>query len=63
MSYDDYTAGSYSPKLIRPSNLDMDTIVFDEEDDWKKLQYSRQQLSKTGRVKVITNMYWLIIMI
>jgi hypothetical protein len=50
--YKEYEAGNYSPKLIRPMDVDIDKVVYDPADDMKKLEYMRQQVLKTGKVKV-----------
>ena len=51
-SYVDYDTGKYSPKLLRPNELDIDTVVYDPADDMRKLELARQQVRSTGRVRV-----------
>ncbi|XP_064609618.1 splicing factor Cactin-like [Liolophura sinensis] len=51
-SVDEYEAGKYSPKLIRPEDLDYDTVIYETEDDLKKLAFAREQVQTTGRVKM-----------
>lgn len=48
----EYDAGSYSPQLIRPSDLPPDTIVFDAADDVKRLEFARHQILVTGQLQV-----------
>lgn len=49
-----YEAGGYSPKLLRPEEVEPGTIVFTEEDDNKRLEFARLQIIGTGRkVEVI----------
>jgi len=48
----EYEAGSYSPQLIRPSDLPPDTIVFDAADDRKRLEFARHQILVTGQLQV-----------
>uniref|UniRef100_UPI00398E6F9E splicing factor Cactin n=1 Tax=Pristiophorus japonicus TaxID=55135 RepID=UPI00398E6F9E len=47
-SLDDYDAGKYSPKLLSPHELPMDTHIVDAEEDLQKLMMARQQLQVTG---------------
>jgi ribosomal protein S19 len=49
--YDEYIQGSYTPKLLQPGDLDIDVIIYDPEDDMKKLEYMRKQVKVTGQVK------------
>ncbi|XP_046377955.2 cactin-like [Haliotis rufescens] len=49
---DDYTAGSYSPRLLRNNELDIDAVVYDPVDDLKKLDLARDQVRTTGRVRL-----------
>ncbi|XP_055956096.1 splicing factor Cactin isoform X2 [Patella vulgata] len=49
---DEYEAGGYSPKLMQPSNLDIDAVVYDPVDDLKKLELARSQVQSTGRVRL-----------
>lgn len=51
-AYIDYDAGSYSPKLLRNADLEIDTVVYDPIDDMRKLELARQQVLSTGRVRV-----------
>jgi len=48
----EYEAGSYSPQLIRGSDLPPDTIVFDAADDIKRLEFARRQILVTGQLQV-----------
>ena len=48
----DYNAGCYSPKLVSPSNLDIDAVIYDPEDDMKKLELARKQVLSFGKVRV-----------
>lgn len=47
----EYEAGSYSPRLIRASDLPPDTIVFDAADDIKRLEFARHQILVTGQLQ------------
>ncbi|XP_048736311.1 splicing factor Cactin-like [Ostrea edulis] len=51
-AYIDYDAGSYSPKLLRNADLEIDTVVYDPIDDMRKLELARQQVLSTGRVRL-----------
>lgn len=46
---DAYETGCYSPKLFSPSELEPGTIVVLEEDDLKRLQFARLQVTSTGK--------------
>ena len=48
----EYEAGSYSPQLIRMFDLPPDTIIFDPEDDMKRLEFTRHQIIVTGQLQV-----------
>ncbi|KAK3610182.1 hypothetical protein CHS0354_038818 [Potamilus streckersoni] len=48
----DYKAGNYSPKLLQPEDLNIDDVVYDVEDDMKKLELAREQVRYTGQVKL-----------
>lgn len=50
----EYDAGGYSPQLIRPFDLPPDTIIFDPEDDMKRLEFARHQIVVTGQLQVAT---------
>ncbi|XP_044757904.1 cactin [Coccinella septempunctata] len=39
-----YEAGGYSPKLLSVDDIELGTIVFAEEDDLKRLEFTRQQV-------------------
>ncbi len=47
--YDEYDAGGYSPRLLKASELEPDQIVYDPEDDMKRLEYARNHVMKTGQ--------------
>ena len=49
---DEYVTGSYSPRLLRIEELEIDAIVYDPVDDMKKLELAREQVRTTGRVRV-----------
>ena len=51
-SYTEYEAGGYSPKLLQYSDLEPDTLVYDPEDDLRRLQFARLHLEQTGQAKV-----------
>ncbi|WAR27383.1 CATIN-like protein [Mya arenaria] len=49
----DYRAGSYSPVLIRPADIDdLEAVIYDPTDDMKKLALARIQVRSTGRVRL-----------
>jgi hypothetical protein len=47
----EYETGGYSPRLIRPVDLPPDTIIFDAEDDLKRLEFARHQVLVTGQLQ------------
>ncbi|XP_049826511.1 cactin isoform X2 [Aethina tumida] len=47
--FDAYMAGSYSPKLLNPDDLEPGTIVVSEEDDIKRLEFARMQIIGNSR--------------
>lgn len=47
----EYTEGSYSPKLMPMSDLPADAILLDAEDDVKRLEFGRQLVVKTGQAE------------
>uniref|UniRef100_A0A4W3GU40 Splicing factor Cactin n=2 Tax=Callorhinchus milii TaxID=7868 RepID=A0A4W3GU40_CALMI len=47
-SLDDFDAGKYSPKLLGPHELPIDSHVVDPDEDLQKLLMARQQLQVTG---------------
>ena len=51
-NYTEYEAGGYSPSYIAPASLDPDTLLYSEEDDIKRLEYSRRRTLQTGKAKV-----------
>lgn len=51
-AYIDYEAGSYSPKLLRTADLDIDAVIYDPVDDMKKLELARLQVKTSGRVRL-----------
>lgn len=44
----EYDSGRYSPVLLQPSELPLDTHVVDAEEDLQRLQLARRQLQVTG---------------
>ena len=50
--YEEYEAGGYSPRLLKTSELEPDTIVYDPEDDIRRLEYARVRLLRMGKAKV-----------
>lgn len=49
----DYHAGSYSPILFSPGDIDdIDAIIYDPADDIKKLELARVQVKSTGKVRL-----------
>ncbi|KAK2868449.1 hypothetical protein Q7C36_000320 [Tachysurus vachellii] len=44
----EYDSGRYSPVLLQPSELPLDTHVADAEEDLQRLQLARRQLQVTG---------------
>ncbi|CAH1797477.1 unnamed protein product, partial [Owenia fusiformis] len=51
-SMDEYTLAGYSPKLVRQADLDPDVIIYDPEDDMKRLEFARRQFLSTGSAKL-----------
>ena len=49
---DQYIKGGYSPRLLQPGDLDIDAVIYEEEEDAKKLVVARKQVITSGRVKV-----------
>ena len=49
---DTYVTGGYSPRLLQPGDLDIDAVIYEEEEDAKKLVVARKQVLSGGRVKV-----------
>lgn len=47
-SLDSYLEGRYSPQLLTAQELPLDAHVLEPEEDWQRLQLSRQQLQVTG---------------
>ena len=52
LRYEEYDAGHYSPRMLRVSELEPDTIVYDPSVDMKRLEYARRHAQSTGRAKV-----------
>uniref|UniRef100_G3MTM4 Splicing factor Cactin n=1 Tax=Amblyomma maculatum TaxID=34609 RepID=G3MTM4_AMBMU len=50
-SEEEYRAGSYSPRLLRPEELEPGTLLIDSDDDEQRLEFARQQLLGTGRIQ------------
>lgn len=47
----DYEAGSYSPKLFAPNDIDdIDAVIYDPADDMKKLELARNQIRSVGKI-------------
>lgn len=44
-----YEAGGYSPKLLRAEEVEPGTIVVTEEDDVKRLEFARLQVTGAGK--------------
>ncbi|XP_030631051.1 splicing factor Cactin isoform X1 [Chanos chanos] len=44
----EYDSGRYSPKLLLPSELPLDTHTIEEEEDLQRLHQARRQLQDTG---------------
>ena len=47
-NHQDYISGRYSPVLMKASELEADTIVYNPADDMRRLEYARSQVLKTG---------------
>ncbi|KAH9499235.1 hypothetical protein Btru_004494 [Bulinus truncatus] len=47
----EYVKGGYSPRLFHLEDLNIDAVVYDEQDDSKKLELARKQVYATGRVR------------
>ena len=49
----EYIAGNYSPKLFSPGDIDdLEAVIYDPEDDMKKLELARKQVKSFGIVRV-----------
>ncbi|KAL3287167.1 hypothetical protein HHI36_001646 [Cryptolaemus montrouzieri] len=44
-----YESGGYSPKLLSSDDLELGTIVVIEEDDTKRLEFARRQVTNSGK--------------
>lgn len=44
-----YQAGGYSPKFLNADDLEPGTIVVNEEDDTKRLEFARMQVVDSGK--------------
>ncbi|XP_013403092.1 cactin [Lingula anatina] len=53
-SCEEYQLGQYSPRLLKHSDLEADTIVYDPEDDMKRLEHLRLQVRRTGKAQTDT---------
>lgn len=47
--FDAYEAGGYSPKFLNPEDIEPGTIVVTEEDDTKRIEFARHQVSNSGK--------------
>ncbi|KAK7115328.1 splicing factor Cactin-like [Littorina saxatilis] len=47
-----YIKGGFSPRLLQPGDLDIDAVIYEEEEDSKKLVVARKQVLISGRVKL-----------
>lgn len=50
-SEEEYRVGSYSPRLLRPEELEPGTLLIDGDDDEQRLEFAREQLLGTGRIQ------------
>ncbi|KAK2156039.1 hypothetical protein LSH36_223g02000 [Paralvinella palmiformis] len=50
-SYVEYDTGGYSPRLLQYNDLEPDTLVYDPDDDLRRLQFARLHLEQTGQAK------------
>lgn len=48
----EYIKAGYSPRLFQPEDLTIESVVYDEQDDFKKLELARKQVLTTGQVRV-----------
>ncbi|CAG0899590.1 unnamed protein product, partial [Cyprideis torosa] len=48
-SLKEYVSGSYSPKCVRPEELEPGTILIDPDEDFKRLEYARGEVLKKGK--------------
>lgn len=49
--FDAYETGGYSPKFLTPEDIEPGTIVLGEEDDLRRLEFARAQVSGSGKKK------------
>ncbi|BFZ01693.1 hypothetical protein BsWGS_04732 [Bradybaena similaris] len=47
----EYLKGGYSPRLFQSEDITIDSVVYDEADDIKKLELARKQVYATGSVR------------
>ncbi|KAK0055264.1 cactin [Biomphalaria pfeifferi] len=47
----EYIKAGYSPRLFQPEDLTIESVVYDERDDFKKLELARKQVLTTGQVR------------
>jgi len=50
---DEYDSGRCSPKLLTIDELEEGTLIYQPEEDMKRLEYQRQSLKKTGQVQKV----------
>ncbi|KAK9871348.1 hypothetical protein WA026_011614 [Henosepilachna vigintioctopunctata] len=44
-----YEMGRYSPKMLSPGDLELGTLVVDQEDDLKRLEFARRRVTDSGK--------------
>lgn len=50
-SMEEYESGCYSPRLLKSEELEPGTLLIDEYDDSRRLEFARQQLVGTGSIQ------------
>ena len=50
---DDYDEGRCSPKLLDASEVEEGTLIYNPEDDMKRLELQRLSLRNTGKIQVL----------
>ncbi len=53
----EYNSGRYSPTLLQPSELPLDTHIINVEEDLQRLQLARRQLQVTGAYRSAASLH------
>lgn len=55
---DEYDDGRCSPKLLNAAEVEDGTLIYNPEDDMKRLELQRLSLRNTGKIQVILRSLW-----